>query len=365
MRSFKRGFGEGTTSFSRTELSAQPSCSTFTSVDSINNVRNAGEKNDPNFSITELQSNSEIRLENGPQSTSESDSGDDGFPSLPYTLETRKMSIAIVWSVILLDSCILPLVLFYILRFGAKMDDQKSIAVTSAVFGFFSMLQWVYRMWMLLRKGSNNRPLSSTSPDGMTPRWMLDFYQWQFSFGFVGITVLFVYATKPPPNFVLLSLPPSVLLAQIGPQFLVSAFCSYMKFKSPMRFSSSERGEIAIPAVFTCMEDIVAVEGGAGIAFRRAVKRRYQQSPRFRKHMLDMTVMWGAGATICSAVTISIALTVPKYVAYCLGWTLPYVWGGCFAYITMVKTSRMLKLERKDWDDGIWGERRIPGRESS
>lgn len=232
------------------------------------------------------------------------------------------------------------------------------IAITSAVFGFFSMLQWVYRMWILLRPNSTNRPMSSTSPDGMTPRWQLDFYQWQFSGGFIGISILFFYATTPPPNFVLLSLPPAVLLAQIGPQYLISALASYFRLNAPIRFSSTEIGEKAIPAVYTMIEDIIAVEGGGGVAFRRALKNRYQQSPRFRKHMQDMTIFWGSGATLCSAITITIALTVQKYVAYCLGWTLPYAWGAVFAYITMVSTQKMLKLERKDWEDGVWGERR-------
>jgi hypothetical protein len=48
------------------------------------------------------------------------------LPELPYSLRTRKRAIAISWSLLLLDACFLPVGLFYILKFGAKLDDTRS-----------------------------------------------------------------------------------------------------------------------------------------------------------------------------------------------------------------------------------------------
>jgi hypothetical protein len=48
------------------------------------------------------------------------------LPELPYSLRSRKLSITIVWAVLLLDGLFLPLMLFYVLKCGVKLDDAKS-----------------------------------------------------------------------------------------------------------------------------------------------------------------------------------------------------------------------------------------------
>lgn len=59
------------------------------------------------------------------------------LPELPYSLRTRKRAIVISWSFLLLDACFLPVVLFYILKFGAKLDDTRSKYLTLSPFGIF------------------------------------------------------------------------------------------------------------------------------------------------------------------------------------------------------------------------------------
>lgn len=51
---------------------------------------------------------------------------DDVPPQLPYSLRTRKWSIIIIWSILLLDSCVLPVSLFFILKYAVGWDDVKS-----------------------------------------------------------------------------------------------------------------------------------------------------------------------------------------------------------------------------------------------
>lgn len=41
----------------------------------------------------------------------------DGPPPLPYSLYPRKKAIAITWSIICFDSCLLPIIMFYSLWF--------------------------------------------------------------------------------------------------------------------------------------------------------------------------------------------------------------------------------------------------------
>lgn len=304
--------------------------------------------------------NSEAQLVDSSKASNLSDTvtvteGD--FPGLPYSLRDRKKSIAIVFSLLLLDASFLPLGLFFGLKYGAKLDDQKNIGITTAVFGFFSLLQFGYRIYMLCRKDSNCRPLSTTHPTGHTPRWYFDFYQIQFAIGFAAISGAFVKATTPHPNFALLALPPCLLIAQCAPQFLFSSLCHHLKLRLPFRLSSTEAGEIAPPAVYTIIEDIVAVDGGGGSEFRKAMKRRYGESWRFRRHMQIMTIFWGCSGMFCGGGVLALVLTLSKYAAYAVGWTVPFIWAGIMAYVTIRWTQREMKVEYEDWLAGRWGSR--------
>lgn len=49
-----------------------------------------------------------------------------GPPSLKYSLRDRKVAIAITWTVILIDSCIMPVGLFYSLWFGSNLSHERS-----------------------------------------------------------------------------------------------------------------------------------------------------------------------------------------------------------------------------------------------
>ena len=51
-------------------------------------------------------------------------------PPLPYNLRDKKRSIAIIWAVIIFDSCILVTILFYALWFGTSLDHYISMGTT-------------------------------------------------------------------------------------------------------------------------------------------------------------------------------------------------------------------------------------------
>ena len=84
-----------------------------------------------------------------------------GPPPLPINLREHKVSIAIVWSIIVVDSAVLPVVLFYVLWFCTDLSPATTFAILTAAFGFVSLLEYVVRMWRLLRKDDNMRPIGS------------------------------------------------------------------------------------------------------------------------------------------------------------------------------------------------------------
>lgn len=65
-------------------------------------------------------------LESGKLSPSAAPAAQGSLPRLPYSLRTRKLAIAIAWTLVLLDACFLPLSLFFALKYGVKLDDARS-----------------------------------------------------------------------------------------------------------------------------------------------------------------------------------------------------------------------------------------------
>ena len=74
------------------------------------------------------------------------------LPQLPYSLREHKKSIAIIWSLLLLDATIMPLTLFYPLWYATNLDPAYIFAVTTGVFGIISGMEWCYRSWQLWKK---------------------------------------------------------------------------------------------------------------------------------------------------------------------------------------------------------------------
>lgn len=236
----------------------------------------------------------------------------------------------------------LPLSLFFILKYGAGWSDVKNLGVSNGVFGFVALTQYTLRGYRLLKPNPQYRPLDS-------PRWALDVYQWQFTLGFILITLMISLATGPE-NLRLIALVPSILPAMCAPQFLFSCFCFKAGWKLPMNLSSMRKGSIAPPSVFTIVEDVIAVDGGGGRIFRAAWLRRYEASEPFREMMFKLTIFWGLGCILAVGVACSVAFAVQTiYVAFALGWVIPFVWAGLWAVATTFWVQRMLKEEEASW----------------
>ena len=264
---------------------------------------------------------------------------------LPYSLRTRKLKIAILVLLVCLDGFILPTALFYILKYGGMSDGKSKsptipptfplrsiplkvnsiishntdVAVTTSVFGFMSIIQFTVRLYRLLKPRSPYLPLNSPS------RWYLDFYQIQFTMGFIMITLVLTLATVSPSTGKLylraISLPPALLMFQCGPQFLLSCYAYKAKWKNAFRMSSMLAGENCVPAVYTMVEDVIGVDGRGGRDFRQRWKDRYTQSERFREMCYRQTIFWGVGITVCAALTTGVVFAegVDEYVAYGIG----------------------------------------------
>ncbi|KAF8428980.1 hypothetical protein EV426DRAFT_702762 [Tirmania nivea] len=269
---------------------------------------------------------------------------------LPYSLRVRKLKIAMIVLMVSLDGFLLPTCLFYVLKYAAHLSDARNVSITTGAFGFLSLIQYVLRLYRLLKPNSPYLPLHSPH------RWYLDFYQFQFTLGFILITLVFVFALTDSQGYTIIrntSLAPCILLLQCGPQFLVSCVAYKQKWVNKFRFSSTLAGEQCVPAVFTIVEDVVGVDGRGGGkgGFRELWKGRYMQSWRFREMIFKQTLFWGAGVTVGGAVTLAVVLmpAVNEYVAYGFGWCFPFVLSAFMIAITIKWVQSDLAEEKEEW----------------
>jgi hypothetical protein len=100
------------------------------------------------------------------------------------------------------------------------------------------------------------------------------------------------------------------------------------------------------PPVYCIIEDVVAVNGGGGKAFRKALDERFKASPIFRSMLSDLGLFWGIGGAVVGITLLALIGTIDPMISYGLAWTMPWVWAGTWAVLTIRKVQRTLEQER-------------------
>lgn len=139
----------------------------------------------------------------------------------------------------------------------------------------------------------------------------LDYFHWNFIFGFIYLSALITVGDiiannnhKLGVRLNALSLP--LLQLQVCLQSLIASVMTVYNVKYPFRFSSMARGVSVRPACYTIIEDICAVDGGEGTRFRQAFDQRYNASSPIRRLLLHMDLIWGISGTIVGAVLLGL-----------------------------------------------------------
>lgn len=78
-----------------------------------------------------------------------------------------------------------------------------------------------------------------------------------------------------------------------------------MKARAPFPISSVRTGSLARPSLYAIVEDVVAVDGAQGTAFREAWNKRYLSSLHVRRLLTNLSWYWGV-----SGVAVAVALTI-------------------------------------------------------
>lgn len=229
------------------------------------------------------------------------------IPRIPFNIRDYKSRIAIQASIVILSSCILPLVGYFSLHYATTLKTQYILSIVTPIFGVVSLFGFIARTIRLARKSSTCRPL------GATNQWTLDFFDWNFVAGFVVVSVIIsIGISRNPSNVRIVALPLVLLLLQVCGQMVLLIPLRAMGFRALFRISSYRKGELARPASFTIAEDVVAVDGNQGEIFRAAWTARYEASAPFRKLLARLDVLWGVSGMFVATGVIAVIFAVPN-----------------------------------------------------
>lgn len=236
-----------------------------------------------------------------------------GLPRLRYRILDYKVKLAVVVFLLVLESSLLPIALFYWLWFRTTLRHGIIFAIITSFFGLVTGLEFGLRCYKLVFMGDRYRPRGGT-------RWGFDFTHWTLSFGYTVMTGILIGASVPYEPLVRpLAMPVSLFFIQVGLQLVWSGWMHTTGRPAPCKISSVPKGGRVPPLVLTLVEDIVGVDGAGGREYRDSVLARYEASPRFREMIAQQNWFWAAGSLVDGIGTMAVVWTVQQEIAYGVG----------------------------------------------
>ncbi|THV73449.1 hypothetical protein D6D28_03252 [Aureobasidium pullulans] len=271
------------------------------------------------------------------------------YPIIPLNLREHKKSIAVHFSVLVFFTSILPVVLYFILKYGASLSPHTTFIIILPVIGLPALLGFVVRTYKLIRF-QDYRPL------GCDTWWTFDYFHFNFILGIIYVVILFTFGnTEDETNMRLLSLYLPLVMFQLSGQFILVRLLDFCGLRTPFRISSSPKGSSIPSGAAVVAEDIIAVDGSCKAEFRAAWQARLAISPAAARTAVRMDWLWGVSGLSCGAVLMVIVFTADNPdVGFALAWTIPIVWGAIMAYVTTQIIKKTTALERQHFEnDGV------------
>ncbi|KAK7527410.1 uncharacterized protein IWZ02DRAFT_429800 [Phyllosticta citriasiana] len=269
-------------------------------------------------------------------------------PDLNYSLRTRKKSISLFWSLIVVDCIFTPIALYFGLWYGTNLSHNAVFSISTGTLGSVSIFEYFLRFHRLWKKGSTCRVIGAR-------RFYLDWFHWNLSVAWIAVMIELIVGTVPKePPIRLLAMPVASMCFAFGVELLVMDVARLAGYKAPMRISSLPAGSPLRPGIYSIIEDVVAVDGGGGTEFRQRFNLRYMASHKFRQMLHRLTVFWAFGSCAIAVVTTVLIFTIQRDAAYVVGWTVPFIWAGVWTWITIIWVQKSLKHEYATWSEVKW-----------
>ncbi|KAF2212783.1 hypothetical protein CERZMDRAFT_121111 [Cercospora zeae-maydis SCOH1-5] len=268
-------------------------------------------------------------------------------PRLNYDLWERRWFIAFFWSMILVDCVAAPIILYFCLWYLTDLSPNAVFSIVTAALGGVSIVEYFVRFWRLWKKDSTCRVIGAR-------RKYLDWFHWNFTLGWVIIMFELIVGTVPDnPPIRLLGMPLASMMWVFGTELVVVDVMRYFQVPAPVRISSIPKGAQLRPAIYSMIEDVVAVDGSGGTEFREALNRRYEASHVFRSLLRRLGIFWAVGAEGMAMLTTILIFTIDPEAGYVVGWSAPFVWAGIWTGVTIMYSKHMLKKEKVAWAEEL------------
>lgn len=234
--------------------------------------------------------------------------------------------------------------LYFALRYGAKLELSTVLALTSALFGVLSLFSLSKRTWGLTEKHSKCRPLG-------VGHWAMDYFNFNFLAAFVAIPAVNVVGNVTL-DIRVVALGLHIPIAKVCAQLLVFAVMARLHVKIPLRVSSVPAGTTGPSGAYSLVEDIVAVDSGQGRTYRQQLVNRYKARKTVQSLCHETDLLWGISGMVIGIGTISLVFAFSdEDLAFALGWAIPWF----FAAVMRVLMIAICKLRlRHELVDGIY-----------
>ncbi|KAJ6438924.1 protein HIR1 [Purpureocillium lavendulum] len=271
------------------------------------------------------------------------------LPQLPFTWHHgwRRWRLFLFAFLVFVDASALPIALYYGLSYAGHVEGWIIFAVVTTIWGGPTYLEFAIRTLRLIKKERFYRPLGTDS------RWCFDMLTWVSVVTITAVTALFVVGSAPHIVWLrVLCMPAPAILYCLGGSLLLITLYHAFRWPAPFRISSTAKGEPVHPGVYYFIEDVVAVNAGAGRPYREALAARYRASPRFRRMLYVQSLFWAIPALILAVplTVIAVIHPVPATAAYGVCWAVPFLWCALWGAISVRWCKRDMVRERLEWE---------------
>lgn len=271
------------------------------------------------------------------------------LPQLPFTWHHgwRRFRLFFWAFVVFIDASALPIALYYGMTYAGHVEGWIIFAVVTTIWGGPTYLEFAIRTLRLIKKERFYRPLGTDS------RWCFDLLTWTSVITITVVTALFIVGGAPHIVFLrVLSMPAPAILYAVGGVLALTTLYHQMGWLAPFRLSSTPKGGVVLPGVYYFIEDVVAVNAGAGRPYREALAARYKASPRFRRMLHVQSWFWSIPALVLAVILTVVAVIppVPESVAYGVCWAVPFLWVTLWAFISARWCKHDMVRERVEWE---------------
>lgn len=237
------------------------------------------------------------------------------LPQLPFTWHHgwKRWRLMLLIFFMFVDACAVPIALYYGMHYAGNVEGWIIFAVVTTIWGGPTYLEFGIRTLRLIKKERFYRPLGTDS------RWSFDMVTWASTATITAVTALFVVGSAPHIVWLrVLCMPGPAILYCLGGILGLITLYDVMGWKAPCRISSTAKGETVMPGAYYFMEDVVAVNAGAGRPYREALAARCKASPRFRRMLHIQSLFWSIPAIILAIplTVIAVIHDVPATAAY-------------------------------------------------